>query len=457
MADAPSTVEVPKPRAPFVHLHAHSMYSLSDAMGDVGDLVGRAKELGYDAVALTDHGALYGAIEFYEAAKKAGIKPIIGVEANIAPNKHTDKRPAIDNHVSHLTLLAETNEGYHNLLKLISISYLDGFYYKPRMDKDLLREYHGGLIALSGCAKGEIPKACQSHDMEKAEALVRTYQEIFGKEHFFLELVYRPESPTQIEINEKLVELSKITGAPIVGTKNVHYLHEDDREAQDALVCIHDGKMLADTNRQSTAFADASLSSPEAMVEGFRHIPEAIENTRKIADRCCVELELGKNLLPAFIVPEGETEFSHMKKLCEEGLLERYPDPEYQKKARERMEFELSTIERMGFAAYFLIVQDYIVWAKTHGVIVGPGRGSAAGSVVAYNLKITNLDPLRYGLLFERFLNPDRISMPDIDTDFDDVKRADVIKYVSEKYGAPRVAGIITFETMAARAAVRDV
>lgn len=458
MADAAPQAEAQAvPRAPFVHLHAHSMYSLYDAIGDVSDLVGRAKELGYDAVALTDHAGLYGAIEFYEAAKKAGVKPIIGVEAHIAPNKLTDKRSGIDNHISHLTILAETNEGYHNLLKLVSVSFLEGFYYKPRMDKDVLRTYRQGLIALSGCAKGEIPKACQAHDMEKAEALVRTYQDIFGKENFFLELVHRPESPTQIEINERLVELSKLTGAPVVATKNTHYLHEDDREAQDALVCIHDGKMLADTNRLSNAFADASLCGPDVMVEGFRDLPEAIENTRKIADRCSVELELGKNLLPEFIVPDGETEFSYLKKLCEQGLVERYPTPEAQPAARERMEFELATIERMGFAAYFLIVQDYIVWAKTHGVIVGPGRGSAAGSVVAYVLRITNLDPLHYGLLFERFLNPDRISMPDIDTDFDDVKRADVIRYVSQKYGAPRVAGIITFGTMAARAAVRDV
>lgn len=460
MADAPSSVPQAveeKPKSPFVHLHAHSMYSLYDAIGDVSDLVGRAKELGYDAIALTDHSGLYGAIEFYEAAKKAGLKAIIGVEANIAPNKHTDKRAGIDNHVSHLTLLAETNEGYHNLLKLISISYVEGFYYKPRMDKDLLREHHAGIIALSGCLKGEIPKACQMHDTEKAEKVIREYQEIFGKEHFFLELVHRPESPTQIEVNQLLVELSQKTGAPIVATKNAHYLHEDDREAQDALMCIHDGKELSDTNRVSGAFADASLSAPAVMVEAFREMPEAIHNTRVIADRCNVTLELGKNLLPQFQVPEGETEFSYLKKLCEHGLVERYPGAEIQVKAKERMEYELSVIERMGFAAYFLIVQDYIVWAKTHGVIVGPGRGSAAGSVVAYVLKITNIDPLQYGLLFERFLNPDRISMPDIDTDFDDVKRADVIRYVTEKYGAARVAGIITFGTMAARAAVRDV
>ncbi len=457
MADTQAAPLVEMQKAPFVHLHAHSMYSLYDAIGDVHDLVARAKELGYDAVALTDHGGLYGAIEFYEAATKAGIKPIIGVEAYLAPNKHTDKRAGIDNHSTHLTLLAETTEGYKNLLNLISKAFLDGFYYKPRMDKALLREFREGIICLSGCAKGEIAKAVQAHDTAKAEELIATYRDIFGPDHFFLELVYRPESPSQIEINEGLIELGRRLGVPVVATKNTHYLHEDDREAQDALVCIHDGKTLNDPNRVSTAFADASFCAPDVMIEGFKQVPEAIENSRKIADRCNVKLELGKNLLPRFDVPDGKTEFSYMKELCEKGLFERYPDLEKQKEARERLEFELSVIERMGFAAYFLIVQDYINWAKDHGVIVGPGRGSAAGSVAAYCLKITNIDPLHYGLLFERFLNPDRISMPDIDTDFDDMHRAQVIQYVTEKYGAARVAGIITFGTMAARAAVRDV
>ncbi len=445
------------PKSPFVHLHAHSMFSLHDAMGDPNDLVERAKELGYDAIALTDHAGLYGAIEFYESAHKHGLKPIIGVEANVAAHKHTDKRAGIDHHSSHITLLAETNEGYHNLLKLVSLSFLDGFYYKPRIDKDLMRQFAKGIIALSGCQKGEIPKACQAHDWEKAKELIETYQDIFGKDHFFLELVHHPESPTQIEINNGLIEMGKSTGAGLVATKDVHYLHEDDREAQDVLLCIHDGKLLEDQGRQSMSFMDMSLTSPSVMVEAFAHCPEAVENTRKIADRCNVNLELGKNLLPRFVVPEGQTENSYLRQLCATGLVQRYPDPEYQKTAHERMEFELATIERMDFAAYFLIVQDYIVWAKEHGVIVGPGRGSAAGSVVAYVLQITNLDPLRYGLLFERFLNPDRISMPDIDTDFDDVKRKDVIEYVSKKYGEDRVAGIITFGTMAARAAIRDV
>ncbi|MDD2785858.1 MAG: DNA polymerase III subunit alpha [Patescibacteria group bacterium] len=443
-------------RSPFVHLHVHSMYSLSDAMGDAGDLVKNAKDKGYDAIALTDHSALYGVIEFYEAAQKAGIKPIIGVEANIAPNLLTDKRPRIDDWTYHLTILAETDEGYQNLLKLVSISYLEGFYYKARMDKNILRQYHKGLIALSGCAKGQIPKACQEHDLSKAEAILKEYQDIFGVDNFFLELVHHPESPTQIEINRNIIELAKKTGAPLVGTKDVHYFDEDDVEAQDALQCIHAGKLLSDNNRFTIRTTDHSLVKPEVMINAFKEVPEAIENTRKIADRCNVTIELGKNLLPKFEVPEGETEMTYLRKITDTGMLERY-GAEPSAEAKERLEFELSVIERMGFPGYFLIVHDYVNWAKNNDVIVGPGRGSAAGSIVAYALKITNLDPLKYGLLFERFLNPDRISMPDVDMDFDDVKRKDVIEYVTKKYGADRVAGIITFGTMAARAAVRDV
>lgn len=432
------------------------MYSLLDAIGDVGDLVDRAKELGYDTLALTDHAGLYGAIEFYEACHKAGIKPIIGVEAYVAPNKHTDKRPRIDDHASHITLLAETNEGYRNLLTLVSKAFLDGFYYKPRMDKDLFRQYGKGIIAFSGCLRGEIPKAVNGHDMEKAAGIVREYQDIFGKENFFIEIIHHPEAPTQIAVNSALYELAEMTGAPLVATKDVHYIQPDDADAQDALQCIHDGKILSDMNRSSISGTDHSLVPASEMIEAFADHPEAIENTRKIADRCNVTLELGKNLLPTFDVPEGKTPDGYLRELCEEGLKERYSET-IPAEAVERLDFELSTIERMGFAAYFLIVQDYVNWAKDHGVVVGPGRGSAAGSVVAYALKITNIDPLQYGLLFERFLNPDRISMPDIDLDFDDVKRKDVIEYVSQKYGRDRVAGIITFGTMAARAAVRDV
>lgn len=442
-------------KSPFVHLHCHSMYSLSDAMGDVGDLVDRAKELGYDALALTDHAALYGAIEFYEACKKAGLKPIIGVEVNVAREKLTDKRARVDDQAYHLTLLAETDDGYHNLLKIVSQSFLEGFYYRARTDKQALREKHAGIIALSGCLKGEVPKLLHMGDMEKAEEVVREYQDIFGKEHFFLELAYHPESPTQNDVNEKLLALSKQTGAPIVATKDIHYLLPEDSEAQDALMCIHDGRLLSDQSRHSMAGVDYSMSAPEEMIEAFRHAPEAVENTRRIADRCSVTIELGVNHLPNFDLPFGKTADGYLRELCEAGLAGRYPSASAE--AAERLRFELETIERMGFASYFLIVYDYVKWAKDHGVVVGPGRGSAAGSIVAYTLGITNLDPLKYGLLFERFLNPDRISMPDIDMDFDDVKRKDVIEYVMDKYGRDRVAGIITFGTMAARAAVRDV
>jgi DNA polymerase-3 subunit alpha len=455
MSDHTPAPEAPK--SPFVHLHAQSMYSLYDGMGSPEDLVARAKELGYDAIALTDRHALYGAVEFYEAAHKAGIKPIIGVLMSVAPHKHTDKRAGIDQHSSNLTVLAETNEGYQNLLKLISISYLDGFYYRPRVDKDLLRQHRAGLIGLSGDLKGEIPKALASHDEERAEKLAQEYNDVFGQGNFFLELVHHPESPSQNDVNQRLVGLGKKLGIPVVATKETHYLHPDDAEALDVLICIHDGKTMEDPNRMSLATTDLSLGGPEEVMEAFKDLPEAIENTRAIADRCHVTFELGKNHLPKFEVPEGQTEMSYLRTLCEVGLQERYGGSEHFSEAKERLDFELATIERMGFAAYFLIVSDYINWAKDHGVIVGPGRGSAAGSVVAYSLKITNLDPLRYGLLFERFLNPDRISMPDIDTDFDDVRRKDVIQYVTEKYGANRVAGIITFGTMAARAAVRDV
>lgn len=449
--------DVSKTESPFVHLHVHSMYSLSDAMGDVDEVVKAAKAKGFDAIALTDHGALYGTIEFYEAAQKEGIKPIIGLEANIAPNLLTDRRPRIDDWTYHLTLLVETHEGYQNLLKLVSISYLEGFYYKPRMDKNVLRQYHKGLIALSGCMKGQIPKVClEKDDLEKAEAALREYQDIFGVDNFFLELVHHPESPTQLEINQNLIKLAKKTGAPLVATKDVHYIEEEDAEAQDALQCIHAGKLISDTNRFTIRTMDHSMVSADVMIQAFADVPEAIENTRKIADRCNVKLELGKNLLPKFEVPEGETEMSYLRKLSGQGLIERY-GTEPTTEAKERMEFELSVVERMGFSGYFLIVHDYVNWAKDHGVIVGPGRGSGAGSIMAYALKITNLDPLHYGLLFERFLNPDRISMPDFDMDFDDVRRKDVIEYVTKKYGADRVAGIITFGTMAARAAVRDV
>ncbi len=443
-------------KSPFVHLHVHSMYSLSDALSSPKQIVAKAKSLGYDAIALTDHRSLYGAIDLYQACEKEGLKPIIGVEADIAIDTLHDRRPRIDERTNHLTILVENFKGYQNLLKLVSISYLEGFYYRARMDKQVLKENHEGLIALSGCLKGEIPMACNEGDFDKAKKALEVYQDIFGKENFFLELVHHPDSPTQIHVNHNIIKLAEMTGAPLVATRDSHYLETDDVDAQDALQCIHAGKLLSDTNRFTIRTMDHSLTSPEVMVKAFADNPQAIENTRKIADRCNVKIELGVNLLPTFPVPEGETEMSYLRKLALEGVKDRYGDP-VPKEVTERAEYELSVVENMGFPGYFLIVNDYTVWAKKNNVIVGPGRGSAAGSILAYALHITNLDPLKYGLLFERFLNPDRISMPDVDMDFDDVKRKDVIQYVTEKYGADRVAGIITFGTMAARAAVRDV
>jgi DNA polymerase-3 subunit alpha len=443
--------------SPFVHLHVRSMYSLYDAMGDVSDIVNKAKELGMDAVALTDRAGMYGAIEFYKAAKKAGIKPIIGVEMNVARDKLTDKRARVDDQSYKLVLLAENGEGYHNLLKIVSQSFLEGFYYTARTDKLALREKHAGIIALSGNIQGEIPKLLLSHDEQGAERVLREYQDIFGAENFFLEVIHHPESAAQNEANEKIIALAKHMGAPLAAAREVLYLDPDDREAQDVLQCIHDGKLLTDQHRYSASGIDHSMCAHEEMARAFAHAPEAIENTRKIADRCSVELMLDVNLLPPFDVPHGRSADERLRELCEAGFADKYAGSEVADTARERLEFELQTIERMGFATYFLIVHDYVNWAKSNGVIVGPGRGSAAGSIASYALKITNLDPLRYGLLFERFLNPDRISMPDIDLDFDDLRRKDVIEYVSGKYGSDRVAGIITFGTMAARAAVRDV
>ncbi len=442
--------------SPFVHLHVRSMYSLYDALGDAKQIVEKAKELGMDAVALTDRCGMYGTVDFYEAAKKAGIKPILGVEVNVAKGKLTDKRARVDDQFYTLILLAETIEGYHNLLKIVTESFIEGFYYRARTDKEALREKSKGIIALSGTLQGEIPKLLMSHDEEGAEKALRTYQEIFGVDNFFIELVSHPDSSTQNEANTLLAALAKKCGAPVVATREVLYLSPDDREAQDVLQCIHDGKQLTDLNRYSVSNIDHAMCAPEEMIQAFADLPEAIANTRVIADRCNVELTLGVNLLPSFDLPEGKTADGELRAICEDGLRMRYPNG-VPAEAIERLDFELKTIERMGFATYFLIVQDYVKWAKENGVIVGPGRGSAAGSIVAYALTITNLDPLRYGLLFERFLNPDRISMPDIDMDFDDVRRKDVIEYVTQKYGKDRVAGIITFGTMAARAAIRDV
>ena len=439
----------------FVHLHVHSHYSLLDGLPKIPELVKRAKDLGQPALALTDHGSMYGIVEFYKACKREGVKPILGVEAYLASASRLDKKSGIDDRPYHLVLLAENVEGYKNLLRLVTRANLEGFYYRSRIDKELLREHRGGIIALTACLQGEIPKAALSGDLERTKNILREYQEIFGESNVYLEVQDHPEIAEQIQLNKIFVQLSRETGVPLVATKDVHYIKSEDKKAQDLLVCIQTGRIRTDTNRMTMMGYDCSMASSEQMAEAFRDIPGAVENTLKIAERCNVKLELGKNILPNFEVPNGKSEADHLRELCEAGLSERYPNAGEEIKSR--LDFELSVINKMGFESYFLIVADFVNYAKNLGIAVGPGRGSAAGSVVSYVLKITDLDPLRYGLLFERFLNPDRISMPDIDMDFADTRRGEVIDYVRKKYGEDRVAGIITFGTMAARAAVRDV
>ena len=433
----------------FVHLHTHSHYSLLDGLAKINDLVARTKELGMDALALTDHGNLYGAIEFYKAAKKAGIKPILGVEAYMAPHGHLNKRAGVDEKRYHLVLLAKNNTGWRNIIQLVTKSNLEGFYYKPRIDKELLEEHHEGIICLSGCAGGEIPKLLAEKKFDEAKMAARWYQNLF-RDDFYLEL--QPHSP---ELHAPLLKLSHELGIPVVATQDIHYAKPDDQPVHEILLAVQTSSKLDDEDRLTMKKYDLSLRPAEEMIELFKEIPQAIENTARIADACTIELELGKTLLPKFEPPDGtESSFEYLKKLINERISARYPEitPEIEA----RLAMELSVIEKTGFADYFLIVQDYIIWAKDHGIAVGPGRGSAAGSIIAYILRITNIDPVKYDLLFERFLNPDRIEVPDIDVDFTDIRRDEVVAYVREKYGSDRVAQIITFGTMAARAAIRD-
>ncbi len=437
----------------FVHLHVHSNYSLLDGLPKIEELVKKVKELGMEAVALTDHGYMYGTIEFYKAAKKHGIKPIIGVETYVAPRSMQDKETGIDDKKYHLVLLAKNNQGYQNLIKLITKACLFGFYYKPRVDKKLLEEHSKGLIALSACMSGEIPRAILTRDFKKAEELILKYKEIF-KDDFYLEISHRPNIKVADTVNKKLIEYSKKFNVPLVATYDVHYLQKEDAKAQDTLMAVQTGAKLGEGDRITLAQDDFSLKSPEEIYKTFPYPKEALSNTLKIAEKCNVNIELGKIQLPHYQVPEGHTPDSYLKELCEKGLKKRYSN--VTEKIKERLEYELSVIKKTGYAAYFLIVQDFVNWAKNNKIVVGPGRGSAAGSLVSYLLNITNIDPLEYGLLFERFLNPDRVSMPDIDLDFADTRRDEVLDYVVEKYGQDKVAQIITFGTMAARAAVRD-
>jgi DNA polymerase-3 subunit alpha len=447
----------------FTHLHTHSHYSLLDGLTKVNEMVARAKETGMDSIALTDHGVLYGAVEFYKLARKHGIKPILGVEAYIAPRDRFSKENG--ERYNHLILLCENETGWKNLIKLVSKAHLEGFYYKPRMDKDLLREYHEGLIALSACLGGEVARALAADRYEEAKHIALEYQEIFGKGNYFLEIQKHPGIPESEKIEPMLVKLSEETGIPFVATQDSHYTHSEDAEYHDVLLAVQTGNQLTDDDRMTMKSDDFSILSPEAMAEKFSHIPggpEAIARTHEIAERCNVELELippyghGTYLLPEFPKPDGKTANVYMRELIEERLSNKYPPEKQTKEMRDRLEYEIGVIEKTGFADYFLIVQDLIHWAKVHGIAVGPGRGSAAGSIVSYVLDITDIDPLAYGLLFERFLNPERISMPDIDIDFADSRREEVLAYARQKYGEDHVARIITFGTMAARAAIRD-
>jgi len=437
----------------FVHLHTHSNFSLLDGLPKMEGLITKTKELGMDAIALTDHGYMYGIIEFYKTAKKHGIKPIIGLETYVAQRSMRDKEVGIDDKRYHLVLLAKNNEGYKNLIKIATKASLEGFYYKPRVDKELLKEYAGGLIALSGCLSGEIPRAILTRDFEKAEEAVKAYKEIF-KDDFYLELYPHTNIKVAETVNKKLIEYSEKYNIPLVAGYDVHYIEKDDAKAQDTLMAVQTGAKLGEGDRITLAQDDFSLKGPKEIYESFPYQKEALLNTVKIADQCNVEIELGINKLPSYDVPSGETADSFLRKLCEENIEKRYE--KNSKEIKDRLDYELSVIEKTGFAAYFLIVQDFVNWAKDQKIVVGPGRGSAAGSIVAYLLKITNIDPLKYDLLFERFLNPDRISMPDIDLDFADTRRDEVLRYVTQKYGQDKVAQIITFGTMAARAAIRD-
>lgn len=443
----------------FVHLHVHTHYSLLDGLTKIDELIETAKADGAPAVAITDHGTMYGVIEFYQKCKKAGIKPIIGVEAYMAPHSRHDKTTREDEKkMFHLILLAKNNEGYKNLIKLTSIAHLEGFYYKPRIDWEVLKQHKDGLIVTSACIGGEVPYLIRVGKADEARQRALDFQELFGDDYYF-EIQHHPNLEGQDLVNRTLIEFSRELNIPLVATNDIHYLRKDDNEAQDILLCMQNKKVRTDSNRMNMMDNDFSYRLAEQMTADFTHVPEAIENTLHIADKCELEIELGNIQLPFFQVPDGYTESSYFRELCEKGMVKRFGRTfaEMSEEYQQRMDYELSVIERMGWPSYFLIVADFVNWAKERGIIVGPGRGSAAGSLVCYLAGITDMDPIAYDLLFERFLNPDRISMPDIDLDFADIRRGEVIKYVEEKYGKDHVAQIITFGTMAARAAVKDV
>ncbi len=439
----------------FAHLHVHTEYSLLDGSNKIKEYVKRVKELGMDSAAITDHGVMYGVIDFYRAAKEAGIKPILGCEVYVAPNSRFDKElTGGDDRYYHLVLLAENNTGYANLMKIVSKGFTEGYYYKPRVDMEILNRYHEGIIALSACLAGEVARNIQKGLIDEAKKAALKYQECFGKGNFFLELQDHG-IPAQHTVNTALLSISKDLDIPLVATNDVHYTYREDEKPHDILLCIQTGKKLADEDRMRYEGGQYYVKSEEEMKGLFPYAWEAVENTQSIADRCNVEIEFGVTKLPHFEVPEGYDSWGYLNKLCDDGLKERYPEDDGT--LRERLDYELGIIKRMGYVDYFLIVWDFINYAKSNDIMVGPGRGSAAGSIVSYCLKITNIDPIKYNLLFERFLNPERVSMPDIDIDFCFERRQEVIDYVGRKYGSEKVVQIVTFGTMAAKGVIRDV
>ena len=439
----------------FAHLHVHTEFSLLDGSNKIKEYVSRVKELGMNSAAITDHGVMYGVIDFYREAKKQGINPILGCEVYVAPNSRFDREiTGGDDRYYHLVLLAENEEGYANLTKIVSKGFVEGYYYKPRVDKELLRKYHKGIIALSACLAGEVARFLTKGLYEEAKKTALEYQEIFGEGNFFLELQDHG-IPEQGLVNQQLFKMSEETGIELVATNDIHYTYAEDAKPHDILLCIQTGKKLSDENRMRYDGGQYYVKSEEEMLRLFPYAKQALENTQKIADRCHVEIEFGVTKLPKYDVPDGYTSWEYLQKLCYEGLEKRYGDPS--EELKERLSYELETIHQMGYVDYFLIVWDFIKYAKDHGISVGPGRGSAAGSIVSYCLEITTIDPIRYQLMFERFLNPERVSMPDIDVDFCYERRQEVIDYVTRKYGKDCVAQIVTFGTLAARGVIRDV
>ncbi|MDD6571862.1 MAG: DNA polymerase III subunit alpha [Thermoflexaceae bacterium] len=440
----------------FTHLHVHTEYSLLDGSSKIKEIVAQAKALGMDSIAITDHGVMYGVIDFYRAAREIGIKPIIGCEVYVAPGSRFDKEVSSgEDRYNHMVLLAENNQGYHNLMKIVSKGFVEGFYYKPRVDAEVLQEYHEGIIALSACLAGEIPRYLAAGFYEEACKAALKYRDLFGEGNFFLELQDHG-IPEQRYVNQQIVRMSNELNIPMVATNDVHYTYASDAEAHDILLCIQTGKKVSDEDRMRYEGGQYYCKSPEEMAELFPYAPQALENTHKIAERCNVEIEFGVTKLPHFDVPEGYDSWSYLNHLCFEGLIRRYGENP-KDSLKERLEYELSVIKTMGYVDYFLIVWDFINYAKKNGISVGPGRGSAAGSIVAYCLAITDIDPIKYNLIFERFLNPERVSMPDIDVDFCFERRQEVIDYVVDKYGKDKVVQIVTFGTLAAKGVIRDV